>query len=83
MANVDVDRPRLAVVGAAVQLVQERLPCVDAAGVGGQKAQQLELEGRELDRVPVQLDRVLGNVDDELARLDQLFLASVENGFVM
>src|SRR5205823_988181 len=49
MAHVHVDRARIAVVGAAPERLEQRLATEDAARVAGQRAQQLELDVRQLD----------------------------------
>ena len=50
MANVDVDRPRLAVVGAAAQTLEQLAPREDTSGGAGEHPQGLELDEGQLGR---------------------------------
>ena len=48
VADVDVDRARLAVVRAAPDALEQLAPAEHDARVGGERAQQLELDERQL-----------------------------------
>src|SRR5581483_10252973 len=72
MADVHVDRARVAEVGAAPQRLQQHAPGADATGYGSERAQQLELDKRQLDGLPVALDGAARNVDHEPVELDTL-----------
>ena len=63
---MDVDRPRLAVVRAAPERLEQPLARVDDPGLRGERPQELELDVGELDRAPVDLDRAPREVDRDL-----------------
>ena len=77
---MDVDRARLAVVRAAPERLEQHLARVDAARVRGERAQQLELDVRELHGRPAHLDRAPREVDAEAVDLDHVTLARVVAG---
>ena len=56
MADVDVDRARIAVVGALPERLEQHPPAEDPARVRRERAQQLELDVRELHRLAAHLD---------------------------
>jgi hypothetical protein len=72
VAHVDVDGARLAVVGAAAELLEQLPPREDAAGRAGEHAQELELDEGQLHLVPAHLHRAPRHVDAQLAHLDDL-----------
>ena len=76
MPHVDVDRPRLAILGAAPERLQQHLAGVDAAGVRGERPQQLELDIGELNRLVVDLDVPPAEVDPQAVDLDCLLVLS-------
>src|SRR4249919_2439521 len=78
VADVDVDRARLAVVRPAPQSLQELAPREHDAGALREDDQHLELDERELDGLPANVDCPSGNVDPELAPLDELLPFSGE-----
>ncbi len=56
VAHVDVDRPRLAVVGAAADALEQLPAAEDDAGIAREERQELELDEGELDRRVAHLD---------------------------
>src|SRR5919201_4295647 len=74
MAHVDVDGARLAVVGAAPERLEQHLPRVDPARVRRHRAQDLELDVRELHRLVSDAHRPLADVDHEPVRRDHLLV---------
>ena len=72
VADVDVDRARLAVVGAAAEPLEQLPARKHAARRGCEHPQELELDERELHLAAAHLDGAPGDVDPHLARLDQL-----------
>src|SRR5215204_7763830 len=73
--DVRVNRAVVALVGVVPNLLQEVLPREDAAGVGGEEPEQLELLGRELDLPVADRDLALGRVDAEPPAQDRGVLA--------
>src|ERR1700710_665497 len=59
MADVDVDRARVAVGGVAPDPRQQHLAGVDAARVAGERGEDLELDERRLDRLAAHAHRAL------------------------
>src|SRR5262245_60118147 len=57
MADVDVDRPRLAVVGAPADPLEQLPSREDDARLGSEQREELELDERQLDRRSAYLDR--------------------------
>ena len=74
---MDVDRPRLPVIGAAAQLLEQLAAREDAAGSGREHAQELELDEGELHLTAPNLDGAARNVDPQLARVDHLLRRAV------
>ena len=73
VAHVDVDRPRLAVVGAAPERLQQHLAaCRRGPGWAASVAQELELHVGELDRLAVALHGPPGEIDAQSVGLDRL-----------
>ena len=72
MPDVDVDRPRLPVVGPPSKSLEQLAPREDDAGARGQHGEHLELDERELDRLPADLHRPPGEIDAHVALLDDL-----------
>jgi hypothetical protein len=68
VANVDIDRPRLTVVGPPTKSFQELSPRKDDAWARRQHHEHLELDERELDGLPTDLHGSARQVDPELAR---------------
>src|ERR671912_522384 len=75
MTHVDVDRPGLAVIGAAAEALEQLAAGEDPAGGRGKHAQQLELDEGQLRLLPAHLDRPPGHVDRQLAGFDHLVVA--------
>src|SRR5262245_37291482 len=65
MTDMDVDRPRLPVVGRAPERLEQHLAAVNAPGMRGERAQQLELHVGQLHERPAHLDSALREVDPE------------------
>ena len=63
VADVDVDRAWLAVVGAPAEALEELPAGEDDAGVRGEQREQLELDERQLDGLAAHLDRAPRQVD--------------------
>ncbi len=75
--DVDVDRARVAVVGALPERLEQHPAAEDAARLRRERAQELELDVGELHRlVPHDLDRPARHVDHEPVALDPLGAAS-------
>src|SRR5581483_3139222 len=72
MPDVDVDRPRVAEVGAAPERLEQHPPAADATWQRGERAEQLELDEGQLDRLAVALDDATRHVDEEPVHLDPL-----------
>src|SRR5439155_6749665 len=72
VTDVDVDRPRLAIVGASPERLEQHPPAVDAAGVRRQRPQELELDVRELHRLVPDLDGSAAQVDPQPVHRDRL-----------
>src|SRR3954468_4575819 len=72
MADVNVDRAWVAIVGALPERLEEHAPAEDAARAPPQRAEQLELDVRQRHRAAAHLDRPAGQVDHEPVRLDAL-----------
>src|SRR4051794_18843864 len=66
VADVDVDRARVAVGRVAPDPRQQHVAREDAARVAGQSVEDLELDERQLDRRAADPDRALGRVDLQL-----------------
>ena len=69
---MDVDRPRLAIGVVAPQGLQQRLPAEDAPRPGRERAEELELDVRELHRRAAHLDRSAGEVEDDAVGPDDV-----------
>ncbi len=69
---MDVDRPRLPVGVIAPQRLQQRLPAEDPSWARGQRAQQLELDVRQLHRRAAHLHRPAGEVEDDAVGADHV-----------
>src|SRR6185503_7548282 len=78
MPDVDVDRARLAVVGAPANALEELPPAEHHARLGGEQREQLELDERERDGLTPHLDGASRQVDDDLAAVDQVLPATCE-----
>ena len=65
-ADVDVDRPRVAVVVGAPDPVEELAPRVRPAGVAGEHREQAELLRPEVDRLAVATELVGDEVELEV-----------------
>src|SRR3954471_20702186 len=65
--HVDVDQPGVARVAVAPHLLEEDLAGEDLPGLAGERDEQVELEGRQRQRLVVALDRVARHVDLEVA----------------
>src|SRR5829696_9847408 len=61
--DVDVDRPRVAVVRAAPEPLEKHLAAEDVARLSSKRPEQLELEVGELHRLPLDIDRTPAEVD--------------------
>ena len=72
MADVYVDGSRLAVVGSTAQAFEELPSREDDAGTLGENHEHLELDERELHRLPAYFDRASRNIDSQLSAFDQL-----------
>src|SRR4051794_4981567 len=72
VADVDVDRARLAVVRASPEPLEQHLPRVHPARVRGEYPQELELDVRELDGAALDLDDAAREVDRQPAARDDL-----------
>src|SRR5919106_1377648 len=70
--DVHVDRPRLSVVGAAAQALEQLAPREYDARARGEEREHLELDERQLDGLAADLDRAPREIDPELAPLDHL-----------
>src|SRR5947208_1402057 len=66
MADVDVDRPRVAERRVAPDAREEHVAGEDAAGVAGQRLEDLELHEGQLDVGAAHANRALGGVDLEV-----------------
>src|SRR5919107_1629272 len=73
--DVRVNRAVVALVGVVPDLLQEVLPREDAAGVGGEESEQLELLGREFDLPVADRHLALGRVDAQAPAEDGCVLA--------
>src|SRR5262249_7694402 len=78
VTHMDVDRPRIAEIGAAPQRLEQKAPAEHPAGQRGERSQQLELDVRERNRLPAQLDGAASGVDHETVRLDALAAGRAE-----
>src|SRR3954451_6713942 len=74
MADVDVDRSRLAVVRPAPDRLEQLLPREHAPGTACQRTQELELDVGDLDRRSVALDRAARRIDPQSRDLDRVLL---------
>src|SRR5919109_3286944 len=74
VADVDVDRARLTVVGAAPERLEQHPARVDPARVRRERPEELELDVRELHRLAADLDRPLRHVDDEPVSGDEVLV---------
>src|SRR5207247_544467 len=72
VTDVHVDRPRLAVVGAAPEFLQEHLAGEDPTRVRGHGSQELELDVGELHLFPLELHGAAADVDPQRPRGDDL-----------
>ena len=68
---MDVDRPRLPVVRAAPERLEQPLPRVDDTGGRGESAEELELDVGELDVPSGHAHRPPGEVDRDVPGLDR------------
>src|SRR5438067_8592940 len=68
VADVDVDRARLAIGGVAPERPEQHLPREDTRGLARQRPQKLELDVGQLNRLARQVDRSPGRTDSQLAR---------------
>ena len=80
MPHVDVDRARLAVVGAAAQALEQLPSCPDDTGVGCEQREQLELDERQLHGRAAHLDGAATHVDAEIAVVDHLLGRALGGG---
>ena len=74
--DVHVDRPRLAVVRASPDALEQLPPAEDDAGVARQEREELELDEGQLDRLAAHLHRAAREVDHDLAAVDDLVAAA-------
>jgi hypothetical protein len=72
---MDVDRARLAVVGAAAEPLEQLTAGEDASRRGRENAEELELDEGQLRFRSAHLDRSARHVDSQLAGLDHLVVA--------
>jgi hypothetical protein len=72
VADVDVDRPRVAVGGVAPDALEQGRPAVDAARVAGERREDLELDVGESHGLAVDGHGALVEVDPQLAVLERL-----------
>src|SRR5437588_10072042 len=77
MPDVDVDRPWFAVRRIAPERRQQHLAGVDAPGIRRERAQQLELDIRELHRLAAKVDDAPRGIDSQLPRLENLTVDGV------
>src|SRR5688500_9297597 len=77
VADVDVDRPRVAEGRVAPDPGQQHLAREDPAGVAGERLEDLELDVRRLDVLVADLDGALGEVHPQLADLERLVVAEL------
>src|SRR2546423_13862926 len=63
VADVDVDRARIAVGGIAPDPCQQHVPGEHAAGRAGERREDLELDERQLRLLPAHADRTLREID--------------------
>src|SRR5262249_7894107 len=72
MSNVDVDRARIAVARVAPELLEQHVPAEHLSRPRHNRAEDLELDVGELDRLTVDLDRPASKTDYEAVRRDPL-----------
>src|SRR5215211_979318 len=72
VADVDVDRPRVAVGGIAPDLLEQRLPGHHLTGCRAERGEDLELDVGQPDLLAADGDAAAARVDLELARDDRL-----------
>ncbi len=75
VADVHVDRARVAKLRVAPDELQQDLPRVHAAGVRDERLEQLELDVGEVDPLAAHVDVALGQVDVEAVDLETSFVA--------
>ena len=72
MADVDVDRARLPVVGPSAQALEQLAAREHDAGALREHDEHLELDERQLHGLAAHVDRSARNVDAKLTALDEL-----------
>src|SRR5262249_18358627 len=77
VAHVDVDRPRVAELGAAPERLEQHPAAVDAPRVARKPPEQLELDVGELHLPAFDLDRPSREIDAEPVDLDRLGLGAL------
>src|SRR5687768_12331279 len=75
---MNVDGPGLAVRRVAPDRLQEGLPREHPSGSRRERAQELELDVRELDGLAANRHQALRRIDTEVARIDRFGLARLE-----
>src|SRR5262249_24174602 len=76
VADVDVDRARVAVGGVCPDPVEQHVAREDPPGGAGQGRQDLELDKGQLGLVASHLDRALQEVETQIAELQRRLIGS-------
>src|SRR6266516_2386464 len=71
VADVDVDRARIAVLGVPPDVLEQRLAAEHAAGAVGEGAEDLELDVGQLHLIAAQGHHAAAEVDRQLAAVDR------------